>query len=62
MWDSFGCFTFIFVSVEESRLLVSWCVGGRCCMASSDEDHGRSMRPGIEDREWSHRSSTRYLS
>jgi hypothetical protein len=34
-------------------LLVSWCIGGRCDMAGSDEDHGRSRRPGAEDRGWS---------
>jgi hypothetical protein len=34
-------------------LLVSWCAGGRCDMAASDEDHGRSRRPGAEDRGWS---------
>jgi hypothetical protein len=28
----------------ESRLLVSWCVGDRCDMAGSDEDHGRSRK------------------
>jgi hypothetical protein len=28
-------------------------------MACSDEDHGRSRRPGIKDRGWSHRSGTR---
>jgi hypothetical protein len=44
------CFYFIFVSLGESHLLVSWCVGGRCDMACSDEDHGRSRRPGAEDR------------
>jgi hypothetical protein len=44
------CFSFIFVSFGESRLLVSWCAGGRCGMACNDEDHGRSRRPGIEDR------------
>jgi hypothetical protein len=27
-----------FVSCGESCLLVSWCVGGRCGMAGSDED------------------------
>jgi hypothetical protein len=26
----------------------------------SDEDHGRSRRPGVEDREWSHMSGTRW--
>jgi hypothetical protein len=49
-------FSFIFVSFGESRLLVSWCVGGRCGMACSDEDRGRSRRHGTEDRGWSHRS------
>jgi hypothetical protein len=34
--------------------------GGRCGMACSDEDHGRSRRPGAEDRGWSHRSGTRW--
>jgi hypothetical protein len=51
-------FSFIFVSFGESRLLVSWCAGGRCGMACSDEDSGRSSRPGTEDRGWSHMSST----
>jgi hypothetical protein len=31
-------------------LLVSWCVGGRCGMACSSEDHCSSRRPGVEDR------------
>jgi hypothetical protein len=57
----FNCFTFIFVSFGESRLLISWCAGGRCGMAGSDEDHGRSRRPTAEDREWSHRSSIPWL-
>jgi hypothetical protein len=43
-------FSFINVSFGESRLLVSWCVGGKCGMACSDEDRGRSRRPGAEDR------------
>jgi hypothetical protein len=34
-------FSFIFVSFGESRLLVSWCAGGRCDMACSDEDRDR---------------------
>jgi hypothetical protein len=46
----FSCFTFIFISCGESRLLVSWCAGGRCGMTDSDEDHGRSKRPDVEDR------------
>jgi hypothetical protein len=40
-------------SCGESRLLVSLCVGDRCDMAGSDEDHDRSMRPGAENRKWS---------
>jgi hypothetical protein len=34
-------------------LLTSWCVGDRCDMAGSNEDIGRSRRPGAEDRGWS---------
>jgi hypothetical protein len=54
------CFSFIFVSFGESRLLVSWCAGGRCGMACSDEDHGRTRRPGAEDRGWSHKLGTQW--
>jgi hypothetical protein len=54
------CFSFIFVSFRESHLLVTWCAGGRCCMACSDEDRGRSNRPAAEDRGWSHISGTRW--
>jgi hypothetical protein len=36
--------------IRESRLLVSWCIGGRCGMTCSDDDRGRSMRSGVEDR------------
>jgi hypothetical protein len=50
------CFSFTFVSFGESRLLVSWCACGRCGMACSDEDRGRSRRPGAEDQGWSHKS------
>jgi hypothetical protein len=53
-------FSFTFVSFEESCLFVSWCAGGRCGMACSDEDNGRSRRPGAEDRGWSHRSGTQW--
>jgi hypothetical protein len=35
-------------SCGESRLLVSWCAGGRCSMAGSVVDHGRSGRPSAE--------------
>jgi hypothetical protein len=55
-------FSFIFVSLRESHLLVSWCASGRCGMACSDDDRGRSRRPGAEDRGWSHRSGTRWSS
>jgi hypothetical protein len=54
------CFSFIFVSFEESCLLVSWCAGLRCGTVCSDEDHGRDRRPATEDRGWSHRSGTRW--
>jgi hypothetical protein len=30
-------------------------------MTCSDEDCGRSRRPGAEDQGWSHRSGTRWL-
>jgi hypothetical protein len=53
-------FSFIFVSFGESCLLVSWCAGGRCDKACSDEDRGRSRRPGAEEQGWSHRSGTRW--
>jgi hypothetical protein len=46
----FGYFSFIFVSCGESCLFVSWCVGDRCGMAGSDENHGRSRRPSAEDQ------------
>jgi hypothetical protein len=39
-------------------LLVSWCAGGKCGMVCSDEDRGRSRRPGADNRGWSHRSGT----
>jgi hypothetical protein len=45
------CFSFTLVSFRESCLLVSWCAGGRCSMACSDEDRGMSRRPGAEDRD-----------
>jgi hypothetical protein len=56
----FDYFTFTLVLFEELCLLVSWCIGGRCDMADSDEDRGRSRRPSVEDRGWSHRSDTRW--
>jgi hypothetical protein len=54
------CFSFIFVSFGESRLLVLWCAGGRCGMAFNDKDHGRSKGPGVEDLGWSHKLGTRW--
>jgi hypothetical protein len=50
---SFNDFTFIFVLCGESCLLVSWCAGDSYDMACSDEDHGRSRRPGADNRGWS---------
>jgi hypothetical protein len=55
------CFSFILVSFRESCLLITWCAGGRCGMVCSDEDRGRSRKPGAEDRGWSHRPGTRWL-
>jgi hypothetical protein len=46
-------FTFILISYGESYLLVSWCACDRCGMAGNDEHHGRSRRPGVENRGWS---------
>jgi hypothetical protein len=40
-------FSFILVSFGESRLLVSWCAGGRCGMACNDEGRDRSRRPRV---------------
>jgi hypothetical protein len=51
-------FIFILCSFGESCLLVSCCVGGRCGMACSDADRGKSSRPGAEDQGWSHRLGT----
>jgi hypothetical protein len=48
--------------VGESRLLISWCVGGRCYMTGSDDDCDRSRRHGVEEQGWSHRSGTQWSS
>jgi hypothetical protein len=56
----FVSFTFISVSFRESCLLVSWCAGGWCGMAGSDDDRGRSRRHGAKDRGCSHRFDTRW--
>jgi hypothetical protein len=53
-------FSFTFISFKESCLLVSWCADDRCGIMYSDEDRGRSRRPGAEDRGWSHRLNTRW--
>jgi hypothetical protein len=44
----------------ESCLLISWCAGGMCDMTCSDEDRDSSIRPGTDDRGWSHKSGTRW--
>jgi hypothetical protein len=31
-------------------LLALWCASDRCGMAGNDEDHGKSRRPGADDR------------
>jgi hypothetical protein len=56
----FGGFTFTIYlcSCGESCLLVLWSAGGRCGMASSDEDRGRSRSLGTKDRGWSHMMGT----
>jgi hypothetical protein len=53
-------FSFYLVLFRELRLLVSWCASGRCGMTYSDEDCGRSRRPGIEDQRWAHRLGNRW--
>jgi hypothetical protein len=57
----FGCFYLYLCSCGELCLLVSWCAGGRCGLAGSNEDCGRSRRPGAEDRGWLYKSGTRWL-
>jgi hypothetical protein len=52
---------FTFGSFRESCLFISLCTDGRCGMSCSDEDRGRSKRPGVEDQGWSHRSGTQWL-
>jgi hypothetical protein len=47
----YGSFTFILSFVGESRLLVSWCAGGRCGMVGSDEDSGKIRRPSAHEDE-----------
>jgi hypothetical protein len=51
--ETFQLFYLYLCSCGESRFLVSWCAGGRCGMASGDEDRSRSRRPSVEDRGWS---------
>jgi hypothetical protein len=51
--EGFGGSTLPSILCEELCLLVSWCVGDRCDMTGSNEDHDRSRRPGAEDRGWS---------
>jgi hypothetical protein len=58
--ETFMLFYLYLCSCGESHLLVSWCAGGMCDMAGSDEDRGRSRKPDVEDWEWSHRSGTQW--
>jgi hypothetical protein len=51
-------FSFTFVSLGESCLLIPSCAGGRCDITCSDEDHDRSSRHGAANRRWSYRSGT----
>jgi hypothetical protein len=37
------------------------CPTQSCGLACSDDDRGRSRKPDVEDRGWSHRSDTRWL-
>jgi hypothetical protein len=53
-------FSFIFVLFGESRLLVSWCAGGRCGLTCSDEDRGRSRRSDRKDWGWLHMLGTQW--
>jgi hypothetical protein len=46
---NFGSFVLLFVLCEETCLLVLWCVGDMCGMVDSDEDRGKSRKPGAED-------------
>jgi hypothetical protein len=50
---NFSGSTLLFISCEETHLLVSLCVGDKCGMTGSDEDRGRSRRLGVEDWGWS---------
>jgi hypothetical protein len=59
--NTFRLFYLYVCLYRESCLLISWCAGGRFGMTGSDEDRGRIRRPGVEDRVWSYRSSTRWL-
>jgi hypothetical protein len=43
-------FSFIFVLLEESHLIVLWCAGGRGGIACSDKYRDMSSRLGANDR------------
>jgi hypothetical protein len=49
VWDIFVVLHYYLCSCGESRLLVSWCVGGRYDMTDSDDDHGKSRRTTADD-------------
>jgi hypothetical protein len=56
-----GQFYFIFLlSLFRWRITFACLVVCRCAMVCSNEDRGRSRRPGVEDRGWSHRLGTRW--
>jgi hypothetical protein len=57
---TFWLFYLYLFSYGESRFLVPWCAGDKCGLAGSDEDCGRSRRPGAADQGWS--STGRVLS
>jgi hypothetical protein len=59
-WDILMVLLSLSYLCEESCLLISWCADGRCGMAGSDEDRGRSTRPGAENQRWSHKSGTQW--
>jgi hypothetical protein len=62
IWDILLVLPLSFILCGESRLLISLCATGRCGIASSNEDHGRSRRHGAKDHRWSHMADTRWLS
>jgi hypothetical protein len=56
--ETFWLFCLYPCFVWRTTFAFSCCAGDRCGKVGSDEDHGRSRRPGAEDRGWSHRLGT----